>query len=415
MTEATADKATILVVDDSRLMRVAARKILKNDFDIVEAEDGDVAWDALQSNQDIELVMSDLSMPNLDGLGLLKAIRESSDARINGLPVIIVTGAEDDDGSKNNALTAGASDFITKPFESVQLLARAKSQVEQKRTRQALHESETSKQTLAAQSNVDPLTGLSNQQSYRNSIEESLSYAIRHRTEIAILLLQVDKFKVLFLRHGKHIAEDILSRIARLLTERRRREDTVARFGLDTFGILLPSANLVGAKSVARQLQQVIKQQDFNIGGQALDVTVTLAVSSPAIDAQTSCADLLGDAGEKLGIGQQGGGNCIQDTLDQTQPEDPAHGPAVSEETHPPRTASSNDVERALHALARGDKFEEPADELARAVLPILEAWNQAHGNAYNDLIGQLQSALQGINHQEALVDSAAGRRTESL
>ena len=107
MADSTADKPTILVVDDSRLMRVAARKILKNDFEILEAEDGEVAWDVLQSNPQINLVMSDLSMPNLDGLGLLKKIRESSEPHCKDLPVIIVTGAEDDDGSKTVALGAG--------------------------------------------------------------------------------------------------------------------------------------------------------------------------------------------------------------------------------------------------------------------------------------------------------------------
>ena len=98
MTETVDNKPTILVVDDSRLMRVAARKILKNDFDILEAADGEQAWTSLQENSHIILVMSDLSMPNLDGLGLLKRIRESESEELKCLPVIIVTGAEDDDG-----------------------------------------------------------------------------------------------------------------------------------------------------------------------------------------------------------------------------------------------------------------------------------------------------------------------------
>ena len=160
MPESTAYKPIILVVDDSRLMRVAARKILKNDFEILEAEDGELAWNILQDNREINLVMSDLSMPRLDGLGLLKRIRESTDVHSKELPVIIVTGAEDDDGSKTSALAAGASDFITKPFESVQLLARTQTQVKQQRTRQALRDSETRKKQLIRQSGVDALTGL---------------------------------------------------------------------------------------------------------------------------------------------------------------------------------------------------------------------------------------------------------------
>ena len=149
-------------------------------------------------------------MPNLDGLELLKIIRESSEPHCKELPVIIVTGAEDDDGSKNIALAAGASDFITKPFESVQLLARAQAQAKQQRTQQALHDSETSKQQLKKQISVDSLTGLPNQMAFLNSIEKSLSYSIRHGTELAILMVQVEKYKALFLRRGKQTAEEVL-------------------------------------------------------------------------------------------------------------------------------------------------------------------------------------------------------------
>ena len=413
MSESTTDKATILVVDDSRLMRVAARKILKSDFEVLEAEDGEVAWDLLQGEQNIDLVMSDLSMPNLDGLGLLKMVRESSDQRIKDLPVIIVTGAEDDDGSKSIALAAGASDFITKPFESVELLARAKSQAEQKRTQQALRESETSKQILEDQSSVDPLTGLSNQRAFKNCVEERLSYSIRHRTELALLLLQVDKFKVLFLRRGKQTAEDVLCRLAQLLGECRRREDTVARLGLDTFGILLPSANLVGAKRIATQLHQTIKRQTFNVGDVAVDVKVTIAVSSPVIDARTSCAEFLADADEKLKIAQKAGGDRVQHTLDETTPEEPDNEPAIVEASL--GIANSEEVQHALQALATGDTMEGPADELARGVLPILQAWNKAHGNRHNDLITQLERVLQGVEQEPALATPPPDTRAESL
>ena len=101
MSEANPDKPTVLVVDDSRLMRVAARKILKDAFETLDAGDGEIAWELLQSDPRITLVMSDLSMPNLDGLGLLERIRRSEQPHIRELPVIIVTGAEDDDDAES--------------------------------------------------------------------------------------------------------------------------------------------------------------------------------------------------------------------------------------------------------------------------------------------------------------------------
>ena len=129
MDQTAESKPRALVVDDSRLMRVAAKKILKEHFEIEEAADGEIAWNMIQEDNGYAVVMSDLSMPNLDGLGLLGKIRESDDPVTSELPVVIVTGAEDDTAAKEQALNCGASDFITKPFDSVQLVARAKAGV----------------------------------------------------------------------------------------------------------------------------------------------------------------------------------------------------------------------------------------------------------------------------------------------
>ena len=414
MTESTANRPTILVVDDSRLMRVAARKILKNDFEILEAEDGEAAWNVLQDNRQINLLMSDLSMPNLDGLGLLKKIRESSEPHCKELPVIIVTGAEDDDGSKNSALAAGASDFITKPFESVQLLARAQAQAKQQRTQQALHDSEISKQQLEKLSSVDSLTGLANQRAFLNNIEESLSYAVRHGTELALLMVQVEKYKVLFLRRGKQTAEEVLRRLAGLLGEERRREDTVARYGMDTFGILLPSANLMSARRVAGQLQLAIKQREFNIGGEMVPLNVTIAVSSPPVHAHIDSADLLADVGEKLKIAQKAGGDRVQYSLAETTLEQPVQK-AVAVEAVAASVASISDVHRALQSLSSGDTIESHADGLARAVLPILDAWNRTHENKYSALLAQLKSALQAGDGRETLTTLSQDTAAESL
>ena len=77
------DNPTLLIVDDSRLMRHALRKILKDDFNLVEAADGEEAWEMLQAEPTIQAIFSDLSMPNLDGYGLLERVRNSGETRIS--------------------------------------------------------------------------------------------------------------------------------------------------------------------------------------------------------------------------------------------------------------------------------------------------------------------------------------------
>src|SRR5210317_5038 len=117
-------KQRLLIVDDSRVIRVTARKILKDHFETVEAADGDEAWEILTGDETVSLVVSDLTMPNMDGFGLLEKIRGSHLPHVRDLPVIIITGANDSDSTMERATAAGATDFIGKPFDSVHLLAR---------------------------------------------------------------------------------------------------------------------------------------------------------------------------------------------------------------------------------------------------------------------------------------------------
>jgi diguanylate cyclase (GGDEF)-like protein len=413
MTVLSTSKPTILVVDDSRLMRVAARKILKEHFDVLEAEDGEIAWDKLQSDTRISLVMSDLTMPNLDGLGLLGKIRESERAALRSMPVIVVTGAEDDDDSKTRALAAGASDFITKPFESVQLLARVQAQEKQIRTEQALQQSEDSKQKLETRVGIDSLTELANTAAFTGSVEESLSYAVRHRTELALLLVQIDKYKVVFLRRGKQVAEEILRRTARLIGEGRRREDKVARVGMDSFGVLLPSANPVGARRVADQLRSVIEQQSFEFNGEPLSITASVAVAVPAFTAGYRAEDLMADANAKLALAQKAGGNRVQTELGEPVATSGGAAGAGLEKSLAMLIDQASRVMKAGDAPGAVDL--RSLNELARAVLPALEAWNRAHDNAHRTLIESLRSALAPDDAGTSAAPAPTGSNAHSV
>ena len=384
MTEPAGNKPVILIVDDSRLMRVAARKILREDFDILEAGDGEQAWEILGQHPEICLVMSDLSMPELDGLGLLERIRQSERAE---LPVIIVTGAEDDDGSKQRALAAGASDFITKPFESVQLLARAKTQATQARTREALKKSETERARLHETSALDPETGLCSPGNLRKHAEHDLAFALRHRTELSLLLVRIKKYKVLFLRHGKAAAEAACAELARLLCQGRRREDKAGRIDMDCFALLLPSANRCGARRIAAQLQEAVRDIELEQDGKSFRFEIETGVANPDIRPGLEYDQLI---------------ELAQQDLEQRCPENTAPagdaGPAprapAPEEVAVPAVASANDVAEALLALARGEMPGTPTDALARSVLPLIEAWNRTSGRRHETLLNQLREAL---------------------
>ena len=109
-------RQAVLVVDDSRVIRVALQRILQGERSVYEAGDGEQALEVLQQSPDIGLVLTDLSMPGIDGQGLLLRIRDGVDAIPTDLPVVIVTGQENDAAASEGWRSLGANDVLMKPF-----------------------------------------------------------------------------------------------------------------------------------------------------------------------------------------------------------------------------------------------------------------------------------------------------------
>lgn len=128
-TEADSDKPCILVADDSRVIRKAIMKILGPKFNIIETGDGEAAWRQVSQISRIDVLVTDIDMPKLDGYSLICRIRASADAGLRELPVIVITGAEDDI-TKERAYACGANDFILKPLKSDQMLGCVKAHLE---------------------------------------------------------------------------------------------------------------------------------------------------------------------------------------------------------------------------------------------------------------------------------------------
>ncbi|MDX1334195.1 MAG: response regulator [Gammaproteobacteria bacterium] len=111
------NKPTVLIVDDSRVIRVSMKKILGDEYNVLEAEDGEDGWAQIRAHKDVRCVFTDYSMPELDGFGLLARIKGSSNPQVNQLPVVLVTGAEDDSSIQEEAKKSGFADIVMKPFK----------------------------------------------------------------------------------------------------------------------------------------------------------------------------------------------------------------------------------------------------------------------------------------------------------
>ena len=292
----TQNKPRILAVDDSRVMRRAITKILGSDYDVIEAEHGDDAWTFLLNDETIQVVFTDLNMPYLDGYGLLERIRNSDDFRMQNMPVIIITGKEDDDNAKAEALDKGATDFISKPFESVQLKARAKAHV---RYEEASRQLSIVTDKLEKQSAVDELTELGGQRYFCKAAGEKLDYLRRHNGQCVILRLDIDHFNKIFIKNGKDIADQIIKATGEILKNYVRNEDMAARLGLSKFAMMFQSTQLKEVHDIAERIQQHIMGEPIQVAGKDFKVSVSIGLLEPQIVKDADIPALV-EATEKI-------------------------------------------------------------------------------------------------------------------
>jgi len=392
--EAAAAKPIVLIVDDSRVIRIAARKILKDEFEPLEAGDGEEAWEMLNKHEDIALVLSDLSMPYLDGMGLLNRLRNAEPERLRTMPMVIVTGAEDDDEAKTRAFAAGASDFISKPFDSVQLLEHTRSHIRLQKTTQELKETTA---ILNDNPATDPFTGLGNQRAFLERAQQSLAQAIRHRAEMALILFQVDNFDKLFVQHGKPVGGAILKAVTAAIQAEVRREDAPSRISMARFGLVTCCADADGARGLAARICARLAQSAVSgKEGAPLKITLSASIVAPDLDREPRFEQMLGLLVKRLeqALAQ---GNCIlSDEAATPVPTVPATAPAAAPQPQlQPGNVPAPSIEAALAQLASGDSaaLRPYLRKLVSSVLPLLNHWNQVEQRG-------LESALERIRSQ---------------
>ena len=291
----------ILVVDDSRVIRRAAVKILQKEFDVVEAEDGQQAWEELQKNPKISAVFSDIGMPNMDGFQLLETIRSARDEALAKIPLIIITGAEETDGTKEKVLAMGATDFITKPFDSVSLKSRASAYINYRKEVQSLEK------RIA----LDKLTGLCVESSFKQQADQIVAYAKRHCTEVSIVYFDIERFSEIFVKHGKSVAGQIIAKVASLINEGKRTEDIAARLGVSKFALMLPSSDLQGAEIVISRICQRVSRLKLKLGNEEFKIQFNSGITSTALDNEIETEDLFKQAESALKTAIDDGGGKI--------------------------------------------------------------------------------------------------------
>jgi len=268
------NQKSVLVIDDTPMQLKVLSKILSPNYNAITAQSGEDGL-KLANENNIDLILLDLNMPDLSGFEVLSKMKESE--KTKNIPVIFITGSESLD-DELAALSLGAVDFIRKPFVSdiislrvglhMKLIDQNMKLIEQMRI-------------IENQSLIDGVTGAKNRLCFDNVIKSEWSRALREKEWISMLFIDIDKFKVFNDTYG-HLNGDIcLKTIVDVIQHTvKRGGDYVFRWGGEEFAVLLPNTPIKGALTVAEEIRKAISITPIQLDGNNTNVTVSIGVGA---------------------------------------------------------------------------------------------------------------------------------------
>jgi len=304
----------ILIVDDSLLNQEVLRRILAEPLNadpqnagadqaqylIITAKSGIEALEKVtQENPD--LILLDIVMPGMSGFDVLARLKESNET--SRIPVIIISGL-DHEGDEEKGLLMGAVDYVAKPFKKSVVLARIKTHlkiVEQMRIIERL-------------SMVDTLTGMPNRRSFNQRMDAEWGRAIREKTPISFLMIDVDRFKLFNDNYGHQQGDVALQTVANAIqTTLKRSSDMAARWGGEEFAVLLPNTPIEGALMIAEQIRANIESTPVpSIGDYPpLPIAASLGATTLIPAPESSMQDFFEQADQALYTAKETGRNRV--------------------------------------------------------------------------------------------------------
>ncbi|MEC5150060.1 diguanylate cyclase [Cryobacterium sp. GrIS_2_6] len=303
MIDPGAEPPTVLITDDSLVIRAVVRSYLEAEgYRVVEAVDGSAALEYCQQSPP-DVILLDIEMPGLDGYEVLAELK--ADPLLRDLPVVFLTTLTDMQDVLRG-LRGGAHDYLKKPFEPAELVARVAAAAHVKKLQDQLRQRNAELDLL---SRTDALTGLHNRRHLEEELARLQSDAVRHDDPLCVLLLDIDHFKRVNDGHGHPAGDAVLSGFAERLRGELREEDVAGRWGGEEFLVVLPRTDLDGALIVANRIRMAVEIRPFLVAGVEIPVTVS---GGCALGPVGNVDGLIRLADEGLYAAKEDGRNRIQ-------------------------------------------------------------------------------------------------------
>jgi len=314
----------ILLVDDQPIIAEGIRRMLasETDMELTYVENPALAIEtAVKINATI--ILQDLVMPDSDGMTLLRFYKANNETR--DIPVIVLSSKEDA-ATKSEAFSYGASDYLVKLPDEIELIARirahAKNFILQKERDSAFYalsqlkiQLEASNKKLHKLSMRDGLTGISNRRHFDDQLDIEIKNAGNNQTPITLILLDIDNFKFFNDNYGHQLGDECLKKVARLLEKSCfNPQDMAARYGGEEFVILLPGTTEKSALKVAKRFADLLKEAciEHAISDVTNCVTVSMGIAACDKGSKYVSKDLIEDADKALYKAKENGRDRVE-------------------------------------------------------------------------------------------------------
>ncbi|MCK5241982.1 diguanylate cyclase [bacterium] len=298
----------ILIAEDDANIAELVKIILEvKGYSITWAKDGQEAMDLAQEIVP-DLILLDVMMPRLNGYEVLKLLKENDS--LNHIPVIFLTVKGETD-SKVVGLRMGGHDYITKPFDLDELIARVEAALRIKGEHDHLREAN---QRLSELSMTDPLTSLYNRRYLMERFHEEVERARRYKYPMACIMMDIDDFKNINDTYGHLQGDQILQKVAMIMKNSNRVVDIIARYGGEEFLLILPQTDLGGAVVVGERLGSLISESRFINDDPEQVVTISLGASAYTSEQTGTKEELLKEADDALLEAKRQGKNRLVTT-----------------------------------------------------------------------------------------------------
>jgi len=309
----TEKEAKILVVDDIAInLELQKAYLTAAGYEVIEAKSGQEALQKVRDEKP-DLILLDVMMPKMSGYEVCKILKNDPETQF--IPIIMVTALTSVE-DKIRGIEAGADDFISRPFNKTELMARVKSLLRIKFLQDQLHqrmqELSEARERLQQLAITDGLTGLFNYRYFREQLEHEINRAERHNLDVSLVMMDIDFFKYYNDRNGHLAGDEVLKHIANILCSNVRKIDIAARYGGEEFALILPETDKNSAVIVAEKIRKLIEDdpiphEERQPNGK---LTISMGVSNFPDDSRTA-KGLIEIADRRLYNAKQAGRNVV--------------------------------------------------------------------------------------------------------